>query len=91
MLLPFAWLNFVTNDLTEAVQGTTLQFLIDAQHEGNFSSPCEDHSPAQETIPCAGSLARLLCLFLFSIFDFTKTSRSDVPAIPTEFFVNHAG
>jgi hypothetical protein len=36
VLLPFAWLNFFTNDLKDAVRGTTLQFLIDAQHDGNL-------------------------------------------------------
>ena len=36
VLLPFAWLNFFTNDLKDAVRGTTLQFLIDAYHDGNL-------------------------------------------------------
>ena len=36
VLLPFAWLNFFTNDLKDAVRGATLQFLIDAQHDGNL-------------------------------------------------------
>jgi hypothetical protein len=36
LLLPFAWLNFFTNDLKDAVRGTTLQFLIDAQRDGNW-------------------------------------------------------
>lgn len=36
VLLPFAWLNFFTNDLKDAVRGTTLQFLIDAQRDGNL-------------------------------------------------------
>jgi hypothetical protein len=36
VLLPFAWLNFLTNDLKDAVRGTTLQFLIDAQRDGNL-------------------------------------------------------
>ena len=36
VLLPFAWLNFFTNDLKDAVHGTTLQFLIDAQRDGNL-------------------------------------------------------
>jgi hypothetical protein len=36
VLLPFAWLNFFTNDLKDAVRGTTLQFLIDAQRDGTL-------------------------------------------------------
>jgi hypothetical protein len=36
VLLPFAWLNFVTNDLKDAVRGATIQFLIDAQRDGNL-------------------------------------------------------
>ena len=36
VLLPFAWLNFFTNDLKDAVHGTTLQFLIDAEHDGHL-------------------------------------------------------
>lgn len=36
VLLPFAWLNFFTNDLKDAVHGATLQFLIDAQRDGNL-------------------------------------------------------
>ena len=36
VLLPFAWLNFFTNDLKDAVRGTALQFLIDAQRDGNL-------------------------------------------------------
>ena len=36
VLLPFAWLNFFTNDLKDAVHGTTLQFLIDAEHDGQL-------------------------------------------------------
>jgi hypothetical protein len=36
VLLPFAWLNFFTNDLKGAVHGATLQFLIDAQRDGNL-------------------------------------------------------
>jgi hypothetical protein len=36
LLLPFAWLNFFTDDLKDALRGTTLQFLIDAQHDGNL-------------------------------------------------------
>jgi hypothetical protein len=32
----FAWLNFFTNDLKDAVLGTTLLFLIDAQRNGNL-------------------------------------------------------
>jgi hypothetical protein len=36
VLLPFAWLNFFTNDLKDAVRGTTLQFLIDAHRDGNL-------------------------------------------------------
>ena len=36
VLLPFAWLNFFTNDLKDAVHGTTLQFLIDAQRDDNI-------------------------------------------------------
>ena len=36
VLLPFAWVNFFTNDLKDAVRGTTLQFLIDAQRDGNL-------------------------------------------------------
>jgi len=36
VLLPFVWLNFFTNDLKDAVHGTTFQFLIDAQRDGNL-------------------------------------------------------
>lgn len=36
VLPPFACLNFFTNDLKDAVRGTTLQFLIDAQRDGNL-------------------------------------------------------
>jgi hypothetical protein len=36
VLLPFAWVNFFTNDLKDAVRGATLQFLIDAQRDGNL-------------------------------------------------------
>ena len=36
LLLPFAWLNFFTDDLKDALRATTLQFLIDAQHDGNL-------------------------------------------------------
>ncbi len=36
VLLPFAWLNFFTNDLKDAVRGATFQFLIDAQRDGNL-------------------------------------------------------
>ena len=36
VLLPFAWLNFFTNDLKDAVRGATLQFLIDAHRDGNL-------------------------------------------------------
>lgn len=36
LLLPFAWLNFFTDDLKDALRGTTLQFLIDAQRDGNL-------------------------------------------------------
>jgi hypothetical protein len=36
LLLPFAWLNFFTDDLKDALRATTLQFLIDAQRDGNF-------------------------------------------------------
>ena len=36
VLLPFAWLNFFTKDLKDAVRGTSLQFLIDAQRDGNL-------------------------------------------------------
>jgi hypothetical protein len=36
LLLPFAWLNFLTDDLTDALRATTFQFLIDAQRDGNF-------------------------------------------------------
>jgi len=36
VLLPFAWLNFFTNDLKDAVHEATLQFLIDAQRDGNL-------------------------------------------------------
>lgn len=35
VLLPFAWFNYFTTDLADAVQGATFQFLIDAQREGN--------------------------------------------------------
>jgi hypothetical protein len=36
VLLPFAWVNFFTNDLKDAVRGATLQFLIDADRDGNL-------------------------------------------------------
>jgi hypothetical protein len=36
LLLPFAWLNFFTDDLKDALRGATLQFLIDAQRDGNL-------------------------------------------------------
>lgn len=36
VLLPFAWLNFLTTDLKDAVRGTTFQFLIDAHRDGNL-------------------------------------------------------
>ena len=36
VLLPFAWLNFFTNDLKDAVRGTTLQFLIHAHRDGSL-------------------------------------------------------
>jgi hypothetical protein len=36
LLLPFAWLNFFTDDLKDALRGTTLQFLIDAQRDGSL-------------------------------------------------------
>jgi len=41
-LLPFAWINYFTTDLADAVEGATLQFLIDAQRDGCFvgSSDC---------------------------------------------------
>ena len=32
LLLPFAWLNFFTDNLKDALRATTLQFLIDARH-----------------------------------------------------------
>jgi hypothetical protein len=35
-LLPFAWINYFTTDLADAVEGATFQFLIDAQRDGNF-------------------------------------------------------
>jgi len=39
-LLPFAWINYFTTDLADAVEGATLQFLVDAQRDGCFvSSP----------------------------------------------------
>jgi hypothetical protein len=36
LFLPFAWLNFFTDDLKDALHGTTLQFLIDAHRDGCF-------------------------------------------------------
>ncbi len=36
LILPFAWVNFFTDDLKEALRKTTLQFLIDAQHDENL-------------------------------------------------------
>jgi len=33
-LLPFAWINYFTTDLEDAVEGATFQFLIDAQRDG---------------------------------------------------------
>ncbi|NWF73947.1 MAG: hypothetical protein HXY51_13020 [Nitrospirae bacterium] len=36
-LLPFAWINYFTTDLAGAVEGATLQFLIDAQRDGCFA------------------------------------------------------
>ena len=35
-LLPFAWINYFTTDLADAVEGATFQFLIDAQRDGNL-------------------------------------------------------
>jgi len=48
-LLPFAWINYFTTDLADAVEGATLQFLIDAQHDGCFvgSSDC----PPSNAVP----------------------------------------
>jgi len=48
-LLPFAWINYFTTDLADAVEGATLQFLIDVQHDGCFvgSSDC----PPSKTVP----------------------------------------
>jgi hypothetical protein len=42
VLLPFAWMNYFTTDLADAVQGATFRFLIDAHREGCFddSSNC---------------------------------------------------
>jgi len=39
LLLPFAWLNFFTDDLKDALRATTLQFLIDALRDGNLLPP----------------------------------------------------
>src|SRR5262249_21155212 len=50
-LLPFAWINYFTTDLADAVEGATLQFLIDAQRDGCFASS-PDCSPT-EMIPKA--------------------------------------
>jgi hypothetical protein len=36
VLLPFAWINYFTTDLADAVQGATFRFLIDAYREGCF-------------------------------------------------------
>jgi hypothetical protein len=36
LLLPLAWVNYVTDDLEDALRATTLQFLIDAQRDGNL-------------------------------------------------------
>lgn len=36
LLLPLAWLNFFTDDLKDALRATTLQFLIDANRDGNL-------------------------------------------------------
>ena len=33
-LLPFAWINYFTTDLADAVEGATFQFLIEAQRDG---------------------------------------------------------
>ena len=48
-LLPFAWINYFTTDLADAVEGATLQFLIDAQRDGCFvgSSDC----PTSKVVP----------------------------------------
>ena len=48
-LLPFAWINYFTTDLADAVEGATLQFLIEAQRDGCFvgSSTC----PPSEVAP----------------------------------------
>jgi hypothetical protein len=50
-LLPFAWINYFTTDLADAVEGATLQFLIDAQRDGCFvgSSDC----PPSKVVPKA--------------------------------------
>ena len=57
LLLPFAWLNFFTDDLKDALRGTTLQFLIDAQRDGKLLLPWDNLDPAPDTIPAAGSVA----------------------------------
>lgn len=36
LLLPLAWLNFFTDDLKDALHATTLQFLVDANRDGNL-------------------------------------------------------
>jgi hypothetical protein len=35
-LLPFAWINYFTTHLADAIEGATFQFLIDAQGDGNL-------------------------------------------------------
>jgi len=53
-LLPFAWMNYFTTDLADAVEGATLQFLIEAQRDGCFvgSPSC----PPSEVTPKASQI-----------------------------------
>jgi hypothetical protein len=52
-LLPFAWINYFTTDLAAAVEGSTLQFLIDAQRDGCFagSSDCASSKVVPKASP----------------------------------------
>src|SRR6185436_14372186 len=59
-LLPFAWINYFTTDLAEAIEGTTMQFLIDAQHDGCFvgSSDCASSNVVPKAVRSLPQLDR---------------------------------
>ncbi len=68
VLLPFAWLNFFTNDLKDAVRGTALQFLIDAQRDEICSRPARTMVPHRTQFLL---LAALLIPTIVCAADFT--------------------